>query len=380
MKQAGIIKLFSIRGIEFKLHVSLFFLLAYIVLISVVQFPWVVLHSGVNPLILTGSRWLWSLFFGVSIFASIALHEFGHAIVAQALGAKVKGITLMMLGGVSEIEQIPNEHPYDEFKLAIVGPLVSLAIAAILYEIRIQALSTPLIFFSYWLGTANLVLGVFNLIPAFPMDGGRALRSILSAYQGKIKATQTSTQISKGFAWIFALWGILTFNLLLMLIAFFVYNAAKNEASYFLTQSLVTQLRVIDAITYVEPVNENATIRDTAALMLKTRNNVLPVQTVIGQSAIIHLSELKQISQNFWPLTQIKDIIQGTVTPVDIYDPISKILRNLITIPNQVLPVKSKGKIVGIIKQSTLNQILQFKTLEEVAILDQSKKSKPPAA
>src|SRR5262245_57672633 len=121
-------KLFSVRGVDVNAHVSLVFLVLYILLIASMQFSGVARSSGIDPFLLRGSPLLWAMAFAVSLIFSILLHEFGHVLVAQKYGAKVKRITLMMLGGASEMEGA-TMPPAREWKVALIGPIVSLVIA-----------------------------------------------------------------------------------------------------------------------------------------------------------------------------------------------------------------------------------------------------------
>src|SRR3990167_5436781 len=140
----------SFHGVKFNIHFSLIFLLLYIILVATAQFSMVAKRVGIDPLILSFSPIIWGGIFAICLFVSIALHELGHALTAQAFGVKITGITLMMLGGVSEMERMPDKK-YAEFKLAIAGPIVSLVIGGLLLFIHSNQISANVSFFSYWL-------------------------------------------------------------------------------------------------------------------------------------------------------------------------------------------------------------------------------------
>lgn len=201
-------------GIPLKVHISLVVLAT----ISIIQF-----------------RFLYGLFFAAGLVISIALHELGHSFVAIKKGCKVREITLLLLGGAAQMESIPT-RPKDELLMAVTGPLVSLFLGAcgilggsLLPLPAMQAMAPAKINIVELLGLLNLVLAFFNLIPAFPMDGGRVFRSLLSRKMGRLKATYVAAQLGKIIAVLFGIYAIHPFNPILIAIAFFVYIMAGNE-------------------------------------------------------------------------------------------------------------------------------------------------------
>ncbi len=197
----------TIMGIPIKVHISLIFMV--LVMISFYGlFTGIILELG--------------------LICSIVLHELGHSIVAIQKGCRVREITLMFIGGAAQMERIP-EKPIDEFFMAVAGPIVSLilGITGIVLSMLlsfIPYISTVL----YTLGGINLALTIFNLIPAFPMDGGRVLRAALAAHTGRVKATFIAARIGKILAVLFGIYG-LGHNPFLIFIAFFIYFAAGQE-------------------------------------------------------------------------------------------------------------------------------------------------------
>ncbi|HEX3597393.1 MAG TPA: site-2 protease family protein, partial [Polyangiaceae bacterium] len=173
-----------------------------------------------------GLVWAVALGAAVLFFTSVLLHELSHALVAKSQGIPVRGITLFMLGGVAQIERDPST-PGREFAMAVVGPLMSLLIGVLCTAIGGASLSMgaasfaehptealqqvgPLGTLLIWLGPLNLVLGVFNLIPGFPLDGGRVLRSILWAITGdKLRATTWAALVGRAFGWVLVATGVL---------------------------------------------------------------------------------------------------------------------------------------------------------------------------
>jgi Zn-dependent protease/CBS domain-containing protein len=190
----------------------------------------------------------------------VVLHEYGHSLVAQRLGIEVRDITLLPIGGLARMSAIP-EKPSDEVKIAIAGPLVNVGLAAVLYGIAhlgfgMAGLRVPDLTVSgaslgsvlAYLGLINLILAGFNLIPAFPMDGGRVLRGLLATRMGAVRATQTAAAVGEGFAFLFFVYGILSGNLVLVLIAVFVFFGATAEAQLVRQRELMRGLSVRDAM------------------------------------------------------------------------------------------------------------------------------------
>jgi len=234
---------FSIRGIKLHLHPSLIFLLVYVALLAALRFNDVATEAGIDPTSVQGSPLVWSIGFAVGLCISVVLHEFSHAFVARTVGLNVRGIVLMMLGGVTIIDG-QTKRPRDEFKFSIVGPLVSFALAGLLFFIRAQATTPEIELIGYWLGNANLALGIFNLLPAFPLDGGRALRALLVARLGDVKGTSFAVKVSHVFSGMFAVIGFMQFNIFLMLIALFLYATAKAELKAAEERALLTSAPV----------------------------------------------------------------------------------------------------------------------------------------
>ena len=182
------------------------------------------------------------LFYGalgaVGLFASVALHEVGHSLVARAKGSRILEILLLPIGGMARLDRMPH-RPADEIQTALAGPAVSL-----LLGIACVYFLTPLVYpanqllavMVYTLGRINFMLAFFNLIPSFPMDGGRVFRAALVPRLGRLRAPRLAATVGRGFAWLFGIWAVLplftggSVDFFLLLIAFFIHQAAKAEA------------------------------------------------------------------------------------------------------------------------------------------------------
>ena len=245
------IKLFRVKGIDVKVH------LTFVLILIWAAYRW----SGS-----TGEGMQGALF-GVAatllLFGSVTLHELGHSLQALKYGVRVRDITLLPIGGLAQMEEIP-EKPGQELRIAIAGPLVNFATAAALIGVgallQAQALVTvPELFRSLgeasWAGMlayltmANLAMGLFNLIPAFPMDGGRVLRALLAMRLDYPKATSIAVTVGQGLALLLGLYGFMSGSFTLVLIAVFVWMGAGQEGKQAEVKSVLREMKVGQAMT-----------------------------------------------------------------------------------------------------------------------------------
>jgi Zn-dependent protease len=356
-------KIGSFRGVDVRLHVTLLLILPYIVVVTDARFDTLARSAGVLPSELAFGPIGWGVLMAVLLFSSVLLHEFGHVLVAMKQGAHVRSITLMMLGGISDIDEIP-ERPGQEFRLAVMGPLISLILAAIGFGI-VQISSNPNIsFVSLWFGQVNLVLAIFNLLPAFPLDGGRAFRSLLAARIGRLRATRVAARVGTGFAWAFGLLGLLSFNIFLVLIAFFLYAAAQSELSIIVARSLLQGLRVGDVATTATSVLGSDSLESVSRHMLQTRMTLLPVKLSDG-FALIALQQILTVPEHFRSQVPVSDLLRNPVRLLDVGEPLEEVLPEIISAPFGVLPVSQSGSLIGFIRHSDLQDVLQLRRLEE---------------
>jgi Zn-dependent protease len=219
----------TIFGIPIRVHITLWVLLPLIALN---------LASGMGKFSL-----FWGLLAAIGLFASVALHELGHSVVALAKGCRVREILLLPIGGMAQLDRMPR-RPRDEFQVAIAGPAVSLILAllfgglsTLLGMIGLQHLQIVCLILS----AINLGLALFNLLPSFPMDGGRIFRAWMTPKVGRLEATRKAAKIGRYMAIAFGLIGLFNFNLFLVAIAVFIYMAAGAEYRMVQTQEGVRQ-------------------------------------------------------------------------------------------------------------------------------------------
>jgi Zn-dependent protease len=204
-------------GIPIRVHVTLLILL-----------PLMALDISQD---LGGRSFLWGIAAAVGLFACVALHELGHSLVALRKGCRAREILLLPIGGIAQMDRMP-EKPRDEFQVAIAGPAVSLALGFLglfLRDLLAGAQMVKPALVAHMLGRVNIMLAVFNLLPSFPMDGGRVFRAWLTPHLGRVLATGIAAKTGRFLAIAFGVYGFFTFNIFLIVIALFIYQAAGAE-------------------------------------------------------------------------------------------------------------------------------------------------------
>ena len=265
-----------ISGIEVRIHVAFLLLLAFYALAA---FP----QGGVRGAFTAAA--LVAL-----VFLCVLLHEFGHAYAALAFGIRTPDITLHLFGGIARLERMP-EKPRQEVIIALAGPMVNVVIAAALFLAMGQGATVPV---ARWLTgdgnllatlfSVNVVLVLFNLVPAFPMDGGRVLRALLATRLSYSRATAIAARVGQFFAFVFGaiglfgIPGIVDPSPMLIFIAFFVYLAAAHESSAVQMRDLTRSVRLQEAmITDFKALPLDATLGDAIALLLRGSQHEFPI-------------------------------------------------------------------------------------------------------
>jgi Zn-dependent protease len=260
----GAFRLATIAGIPLRLHWTF---LAFLI--------WIGIRS-------IGQNQAGGVLFVLSLFGCVTLHEFGHALAAARYGVKTRSIVLYPIGGVASLETMPR--PRQELWIALAGPAVNVVIAAILYAV-LRATGTPLVTqvgsanFLAQLFWTNIFLVGFNMLPAFPMDGGRVLRAILARFNNdEVKATRTAAAIGQFFAVLMGLYGLFAGAWALVFIAVFVYLGAAQEANAFAARELIHGHLVSEAMMrefHTLPVG--TTFREAAEVLLRGSQQDFPV-------------------------------------------------------------------------------------------------------
>ena len=268
-------------GSELRVHATFFLLLAWIAAVA-----WA---SG-GPL---GA--LVNVAFILVLFACVVAHEYGHALMARRYGIATPDITLLPIGGMARLERMP-ERPGQEIAVALAGPAVNVVIFLVLVglfrvDMSVETLTQiedPAKGFLGRVAVVNLLLVAFNMLPAFPMDGGRVFRALLTMWMPRVRATRVAATVGQVMAFAFGFLGLLAFNPLLILVAVFIFIAAGAESSHVAMQEFGRQTGVRTAmITNFETLSEDATLGEAVSALIRTTQHEFPV--VDGQGRMTGL-------------------------------------------------------------------------------------------
>ncbi|MFT8422799.1 MAG: site-2 protease family protein [Gluconacetobacter sp.] len=315
-----------------------------------------------------------------AVFACVVLHEFGHVIAARHYGVATRDITLLPIGGVARMARIP-EQPTQELVIALAGPAVNLVIAAILYAVTQTAphlsaadLQGQGVGMLSRLSSINLFLAVFNLIPAFPMDGGRVLRALLTYRMDHARATQLAASVGQGIAFLFGLLGLLG-NPLLLFIALFVYLGAATEAQGALFRQLAHGMIVADVMTtHLETLSPDSRIDEAALRMIHTPQQEFPV--VDGQDKLCglltHAAILRTMHEGKADAA-VGDIMIPDIASLHLYQTADDALRLLEESQVPAIGVKDgQGRFVGLISRANIGEVMTIHVLRD--------RNRPPSA
>ncbi|MFG1373114.1 site-2 protease family protein [Xanthobacter oligotrophicus] len=322
-----------------------------------------------------GSSAAWEgVLFVALLFACVLLHELGHVFAARRYGVKTPDITLWPFGGIANLERIP-EKPSQELVVAIAGPLVNVVIALVLLVIlsatlggtdltadSLAKIEDPRTSILVKLAGANIFLVVFNLIPAFPMDGGRALRALLAMRIGYSKATATAASIGQGLAIGMGLLGIFT-NPMLMIIGVFVFLAASGEAGQAQLKEASRGLLVSDAmITHFETLGPQSTVDDAADALIRSTQKEFPVVDGAGHlRGVLTRDAMIRAMKDQGPQTAVIEVMQADIPVVEARSKLDAALK-LITsaqVP-AVGVVDVSGKLVGLLTPENVGELMML--------------------
>jgi len=301
------------------------------------------------------------------LFACVVLHELGHALTARRYGILTRDITLLPIGGVSRLERIPDD-PRQEVWVSLAGPAVNVVIAAALYAwLLLSQTWRPLSaltmaggpFFERLL-LVNVSLAVFNLLPAFPMDGGRVLRALLAMRMDYVRATQVSAHVGQAMALVFGLLGLFT-NPFLVFIALFVWIGAAQEASMVQMRSALSGIPVSRAmLTDFHTLAPEDPAKRVLELILAGSQQDFPV--VDGSQGgrlagvLLRSDVLKTLAQRAdW---RVRDIMRREFEVVDAADMLDTALARLQSCNCHTLPVTSRGALVGFLTMENVGEFL----------------------
>jgi Zn-dependent protease/CBS domain-containing protein len=356
----------SIAGTAIRIHITFLLLLAFFFLQG-----WAAgnINEGVN-----------SVVFVVLVFACVLAHEFGHIFMARAFGVETPDVTLLPIGGVARLARIP-EKPSQEFLIAIAGPLVNVVIAVVLMAVttthlsasHFAAMENPKLSMIDRLAELNLFLAAFNMIPAFPMDGGRVLRALLAIRLGHVRATEIAATIGQWAAFAFGFLGLLSGNFILIFVALFVYLAAASEAQMVSLRAMSRDVPVTAAmVTKFATLTGNEHINAAVETLLQTSQTEFPVlddyQRLIG---VVGRAEIIRALRELGPSAPVSDVMVKDIPTIERSHRLEEAFRLLQekSVP-AVGVVDYAGRLIGLVTAETVGEMLMVrKALPEGARL-----------
>ena len=353
------------------------------------------LHGNWSPTL----AWLTGLVASLLFFASVLAHEMAHSLVARARGVPVRSITLFLFGGVSDIQREPPD-PLSEFLITIVGPVTSFVLGVILLLLggtgipplndvgateNVVRQLNPLTTLLMWLGAINIILALFNMIPGFPLDGGRILRSILWAVTDNLRqATRWASWVGQGVAWLFILGGIaMVFGariplfgegfingLWLMFIGWFLNSAATQSYQRIVVQDVLENVKVSRIMRRDPPtVTASATLsRLVDDYVMQTDDYAFPVLDEEGRFVgLVTLEDVRSASRDVWGEKAVRDVMTPldqliTVGPdEDAADALEKLTGRDV---RQLPVVREAGELAGLFRRQDIVKWLQLHSVD----------------
>jgi Zn-dependent protease len=352
MKRA--LSLPKVAGIEIYVHWTFAILIAWIIFTN--------LRAGLDAVHVG-----WMVLFVLSLFVCVTLHELGHALAARRYGIKTLDITLYPIGGVASLEKMP-ENPRHELVVALAGPLVNVVIMLLLLPVISnfdwpgQEAQTVFLIdqnsFLPMLGVVNIWLAVFNLIPAFPMDGGRVLRALLAMRMSRVQATDLAATVGKIIAVGFVFAGFYT-NPFLIFIGLFIILGAHAEAEMVKSQSFIQGLTARDALmTNFSALDKNQTIGAAVKMLLDGEAKNFLVTDDGAPFGVLNRDHIIRGIQAAGESAPIHTVADTNLLYADIDTPLQEVLQAFQKVKPSILLVREQGQLAGIIDLDNISELI----------------------
>ena len=349
-------KIARIAGIDVFIHSTFFLLIIWI------GFSYWLTQNSLNAVIN-------GIVFILLLFLIVLLHEFGHALAARKFGVATRDITLLPIGGLARLERMPKE-PKQELWVALAGPLVNFVLAIVFFGWLFLTNGLEGIFNTtvtegtliQRLAIVNLTLLLFNLIPAFPMDGGRVLRAFLAMRMEYTRATQAAATIGQGFALFFGLIGILT-NPMLLFIAFFVWIGATQESSSVMVREAITGIPIRRAmLTQFQTLDYNQRLSDAVDAILTGYQQEFPIMKGDEMVGILTRSALVQGLAKDGPTANIASVMDKNFITADADEMLERVSERLQTCGCHSVPVFENDRLVGLVTMDNIGEFLMIQS------------------
>jgi Zn-dependent protease/CBS domain-containing protein len=356
------VKIARIAGTEIRLHITFLIFLAWI--------GFAYYQAGGREAAVTG------LVFLILLFLSVLLHELGHVITARQFGIHTPDITLLPIGGVARLRRMPTK-PLQEIAVALAGPAVNVLIAALLILLTPARLSLRELLSPAGgaettltrLATVNLWLVLFNLLPAFPMDGGRVLRALIAMRTPYPQATRIAAGIGQGFAFLFGFLGLFG-NPMLIFIALFLYLGASQEAAVAGLRDVSEWLSVSDAmVTEFSVLSSDSTVADAVEALLRTSQHEFPVVDGAGRVlGMLTRDDMIRALQTGGPDTPVQDVMRRDVPQLAQNASLEDAFETMQESDSPALPVvDSRRRLAGILTVENVGELMMIRSVSHAA-------------
>ena len=359
----------KIMGIPIKLHITFLLILPFFAWSFAATPPPFGFRDQEVPF-----RYVLSLAAAISLFACVLLHELGHSYIAKKHGTNIQSITLFLFGGVSSLEEIPRD-PKTELKMALAGPGVSFLIALILIIIDIffkpsgvsfvdyfflKPLNEPYLRLVWMISIINIMLGIFNLLPAFPMDGGRVLRAWLAQRMSYIKATREAAGIGKMFAILMGIFGLF-YNPWFILIALFIYIGASEEEKSTEINLILEGVKIKDIMSKeVQTVTSEMSIEELVEYIFRFKHMGYPVVDDGQLKGIVTFTDIQKVPREERKVVKVSQVMTKNIISLQEDDDAVNALK-LMSLNNIGRIIVKKGeKISGIVSRTDLMRVVQL--------------------
>jgi Zn-dependent protease/CBS domain-containing protein len=341
-------------GIDVNMHITFLLLIGWVVLSYYLQ--------G-STLVATAE----GVVFILALFACVVLHEYGHALTARRYGIKTRDITLLPIGGLARLEKMPDQ-PIQELWVALAGPAVNVVIAAVLFAaLTLTSGGVPAISLSLGRGSffeqlmvVNVLLVFFNMIPAFPMDGGRVARALLAMRMEYTRATQIAANVGQGIAVLFGFVGLFA-DPFLLLIAVFVWIAARQEAGMTQMKTSLAGITVSRAmVTEFHKLTPEMTLSDVIELVLLGSQQDFPVVSDGQVVGVLTRGDLVRALHQHGQGALVSDIMHRDFDEVDSYELLEDALPRLQKSIYHIVPVVRFGQLVGLLTMENVGEFLRI--------------------
>ena len=349
-------KIARVAGIDVYMHTT------FLILVGFVGLSYWFNEQSV-PAVVEGIAFL------LALFGSVLLHEFGHALTARRYGIQTRDITLLPIGGVARLERMPDK-PMQEFWVALAGPAVNVVIAFVLAAVMLitgtmEPITTMNVTDGSFLGRllmVNLSLFLFNLIPAFPMDGGRVLRALLASRLEYTRATQIAATIGQGIALIFGFIGLFS-NPFLLFIALFVWIGAAQEASMVQVKSALSGIPVSRAmLTNFETLSPTDPLSRPVQMILAGAQQDFPVVADGAVVGILTRDELIRALTEHNESTYVSFVMRKTFQTIDSSQMLESVSQQIQESGQRILPVVHGGSLVGLITMENIGEFMMIQS------------------